>query len=396
MNNKELNNLSIFELRDLARKVGVFNPTVLKKSDLISAICDIQTGKSKPHVAKTKQGRPPKEIGGYDRLVEIFLPSDVLEMPTKEERGFGHKSNDIQFNSTPSDDEEAISVDIMKGYLDELDSGGGLIRPRVTRDIKQQDMIFVSNKNMQYYNLKGGDEVICHAKFIRPDRARILYDVIEINGIPIDEYNADRSNFDDLDFNFDEDKINLNLPYLDNANNDISINYGDDVFCYPKKLDDFRIFMKKFIQENSSRFDNILYLSPLLVPKNEENLKLSQAEVFASNFCDSFENQRRTVFLAYNRAKRLAEMGKNVCFVIDDLYTLFSIDGDFYGDLVMSKTIISLGRRLNKGSITIFCNIPDAHHKYSEGVVLSVFRQIESVSLKLVDGKIDGNNSYRN
>lgn len=396
MNDKELNNLSIFELRDLARKVGVFNPTVLKKSDLISAICDIQTGKSKPHVAKTRQGRPPKEIGGYERLVDIFLPADVLEIPTKDERRFGQKSTDIQLHSTPSDDEEALDVEIMKGYLDELDSVGGLIRPRVTTNVEQQELVFVSNKNMQYFNLKGGDEIICHAKLVRPDRAKILYDVVEINGIPIDKYDADRNNFDDLDFNFDEDKISLSLPYLENSKKDISINYGDDVFCYPNKLDDFRLFMKKFIQENAKSFDSIVYLSPLLVPKNEENLKFTQAEVFASNFCDSYDSQRRTVFLAYNRAKRLAEMGKNVCFVIDDLYTLFSIDGDFYGDLVVSKTVISLGRRLNKGSITIFCNIPDAHHKYSEGVVLSVFRQIESVSLKLVDGKIDGKNSYRN
>ena len=94
MDEKTLDNLSIFELRDLARKVGVFNPTVLKKNELINQIYDIKSGKIKPHISKTKQGRPPKEIGGYDKLVEIFLPNDITELTTKEESIF-NKGNDI-------------------------------------------------------------------------------------------------------------------------------------------------------------------------------------------------------------------------------------------------------------------------------------------------------------
>lgn len=396
MDEKTLDNLSIFELRDLARKVGVFNPTVLKKSDLISQICDVQAGRSKPYVSKTKQGRPPKEIGGYDRLVDIFLPIDALEIQTKEESSFMATKNQIILNSPPSDSDEPIDVEIKKGYLDVLENSCGLIRPRVLRDVEQSDLVYVSIKNMRYYNLRGGDEVVCHANLIRPDRAMILSDVIEINGVPISEYETERNDFDELDFNFDDDKIPLSFPYLDEKSKSININYGDDVFCYPETLTDFKKFISSFIQENRDKFDNVIYLSPLLTRKNEESLKLSSAEIFASDFCDSFNNQRRTVFLANNRAKRLAEIGKNVCLIIDDIYSLFNVDRDLYGDLNITKSLIALGRRLNKGSITIFCNIPDTHNKFSEGMVLSTFRQIESVGLRLVDGKIDIKNSYRN
>lgn len=397
MDEKTLNNLSIFELRDLARKVGVFNPTVLKKSNLISAICDIQSGKALPHVSKTKQGRPPKEIGGYDKLVEIFLPSDALEIPTKEEKSFSSNSDELVLHSDPNVDDEVIDVKIVKGYLDVLENGCGLIRPRTIREIEQQDLVFVSNKNMINYNLKGGDEIVCRANLVRPDRAMVMLDILEINNISIKDYDTNRSDFDNMPINFNNELIKSKLNYLeDKHSNNIVINYGNIVYCYPEKSEDFRKFAISFAQDNAQCFDNIIYLSPILTPKKSESLKATSVEIFATDFCDSFANQRRTVFLAYNRAKRLAEMGKNICFIIDDLYSLLSIDKDFYGDLIVSKSVISLGRRFDNGSVTVFCNIPDTHQKYAEGIVLSTFKVVESVGLKLKDGKVDGANSYVN
>ncbi|MGN1207841.1 MAG: Rho termination factor N-terminal domain-containing protein [Christensenellales bacterium] len=54
--------LNIYELRHVARKVGVRSPSTLKKKEIILQIENISSGKTKPFVKKTNQGRPIKEF----------------------------------------------------------------------------------------------------------------------------------------------------------------------------------------------------------------------------------------------------------------------------------------------------------------------------------------------
>ncbi len=63
MTEEQLDKLSIFQLRELARKMGVDSPTSKRKGELITQILDISNGNSSPHFAKSKQGRPPKDTG---------------------------------------------------------------------------------------------------------------------------------------------------------------------------------------------------------------------------------------------------------------------------------------------------------------------------------------------
>ena len=55
-----LNDLNIYALRELGRRVGVNSPTSKKKDELIKDILSIQNGEKEPVQQKTKQGRPPK------------------------------------------------------------------------------------------------------------------------------------------------------------------------------------------------------------------------------------------------------------------------------------------------------------------------------------------------
>jgi len=54
-----LENMHIYDLRELARNVGVRSPTTLRKADIILAICQIEQGILQPH--KPKVGRKPKK-----------------------------------------------------------------------------------------------------------------------------------------------------------------------------------------------------------------------------------------------------------------------------------------------------------------------------------------------
>ena len=54
--------MSIYELRNVARQVGVLSPTTLKKEELISKVNAILSGEIKPEIPKSRQGRPPKNL----------------------------------------------------------------------------------------------------------------------------------------------------------------------------------------------------------------------------------------------------------------------------------------------------------------------------------------------
>lgn len=53
--------LGIYELRTLAREIGVRDATIHKKMDLVKKIEEIENGTVKPYIRTSKQGRPPKK-----------------------------------------------------------------------------------------------------------------------------------------------------------------------------------------------------------------------------------------------------------------------------------------------------------------------------------------------
>lgn len=82
-----LNNLGIYELRELARQKGVASPTHLKRAEIIQQIMEIEKGKLTPKFNTTKRGRPTKKHNipsdycncpAYISMVSIF---NLLEEP---------------------------------------------------------------------------------------------------------------------------------------------------------------------------------------------------------------------------------------------------------------------------------------------------------------------------
>ena len=395
MEQQDLVNLSIFELRNLARKVGVFNPTVLKKQDLIQAICDVQDGKVKPHVAKTKQGRPPKEIGGYDKLVGIFLPKNILDIKTEEEVNFERRkalAESIGFEDNPTVREGVKGKYVRSGYLEILSNATGLLRSKICKTETAADTTFLTSQIIQKYGLRSGDHILCMADKVDEDRAYVLTDITTINGVPVLEHSLNRLSFDYAPYNLNASLIKFEIEPLKSFSQKIKMFYGDTVFCYPETSDDFYYFVTQLNNEHC--FDNTIYISPSITAKDYEILKNYSCEIFGADFCEYTNIQGRASLLGANRAKRLAEQGKNVCLIINDLVTLVMLDG-YFKDMSVSKTIISQAKNLEQGSITIFCNFPKLPRNYVNELLSLTFPKIETVSIKLNDKKIDVDNSYR-
>ena len=64
---EDLKKLSVFELRKLARSMGVISPTSKKNNELISEILAIHNGEKTPTFSK--MGRPPKDKTAFDKVL---------------------------------------------------------------------------------------------------------------------------------------------------------------------------------------------------------------------------------------------------------------------------------------------------------------------------------------
>ena len=70
-----LQELGIFQLRNLARQVGVKLPTTFKKAELIQKITEIVQGEKEPFFRKDKKGRPTKYPADINLLSSLDFSS---------------------------------------------------------------------------------------------------------------------------------------------------------------------------------------------------------------------------------------------------------------------------------------------------------------------------------
>lgn len=381
MNNFEkLETLSIFELRDLARKVGVYSPTLLRKSELIIQIQDIMTGKKSPFTPKTKQGRPAKNISGYENIVNVFLPDNVNTLQTDEEKTFTNqltKFNDTVFAQESESFEYSTST-VKHGYVELLANKNALIRPNVYNNSRASDLVFVVIQTVENYNLKSGDEIICNARYVSEDKPMILTSVLSINGIPIEKWCKDREDFDQMPHIPTKEHfgINKDLEKMFNISNEFA--YGSNIVLYTN--------------QNSTQYLNVLingidtaspiiFLNPSITGKNIDTIKtMSKVLPFCADFVESFASQQKICFLALNRAKRLAEQGKDVLLVVDDAMTLANLNSESTNEIYVVKSVISAAKNTKNGSITVLTTLSEPNTPL-HSVTYNTITRLQDVSI---------------
>lgn len=381
MNNFEkLESLSIFELRDLARKVGVYSPTLLRKNELIVQIQDIMTGKKSPFTPKTKQGRPAKNISGYENIVNVFLPDNVNSLQTNEEKTFTNqltKFNEMNF-AQESEAFEYSSTTVKHGYVELLANKNALLRPNIFSNNRPSDLVFVVIQTVENYNLKSGDEVICNARYVSEDKPMILTGIISINGIPVEKWSKDREDFDDMPhvptnerFGYDKD-----LEKMFNISKEFS--YGSNIVLYTNQ--NSTQYLNILINELDTT-NPIIFLNPSITGKNIDLIKtMSKALPFCADFVESFSSQQKICFLALNRAKRLAEQGKNVLLVVDDAMTLANLNSESTNEIYVVKSVISAAKNTKNGSITVLTTLSEPNTPL-HSVTYNTISRLQDVSI---------------
>lgn len=345
---EQLNELSIFSLRELARRTGVSSPTSKKKQQLIDDIIAINNGIKKPYIPKTKQGRPPKTFG-YN-VGEIFNTTAQMPMFSKsatlnqEFEGFEH-----------------INAFEASGVVEITTNDVGFLW---INNLQNYDCYFIPASIIEGYHLHSGDMVT--ATISCADSNIIVKNILKINGMDYDKIEENTTNYYAIEHTTEKTKIAFDTKTL----NSVKMNRGENLYVYGVDNNANTEFAINLL--NSCKIDAKIYINVSIVEKNKHILKnIKDAELFVSKITDEIDITKRIVNLAIDRAIRLFEEGKNVLIVVDDALSVASVDNQ---DLTMLKKLMSLTKNSNNASISI-------------AAIMDEYKRINQIE-KLADNKI--------
>ncbi len=349
----ELNQLSIFALRELARQIGVPSPTSKKKDELIQAILDINTGKKKPYIAKTKQGRPPKNYG--------YPFTDVINNNVKPIYSATVLNQATEFRGCMSE--------FISGYLEIVSNNLAYV---CSYEGFECHRVIIPFSLIVEYNLKNGD--FLHVRVINTPTKIEVGEVLNINNCSIKKFNPNRKDYYEYRHEMSED----NISFADEDMSKFDIKFGESVYLYGKNNRENTESIINML--NKCEVDKKLYVNISIAEKNKCLIeKLNGAEMFVANFTDDIDTAKRVVLLAAERAKRLFESGVSVVVAIDDVLSLAGIDTQ---DLPVTKNLLSLAKSApDAGSVSVFAVI-------SSNNGISLFEKLADRRLKVLNREL--------
>lgn len=351
MDIESLNELSIFALRELARRAGVGSPTSKRKEELIKYIIDISEGRAKPTGPKSKQGRPPKNFNynfedfsmSQDSQRELVLQQDRREYSYAD---FTNVAGFVGFiNNVP--------------YL-------------YAQDNLKISYYYILPELWHNFDLRAGDRIVGEVN--SKDNVKVIDKIFSINSCPIVEWSKNRKNFEDIKHQFVDKKLQF-------SNSELDINVGENVFIYGSNNNvNTDVSIKLLNSVDAKR----VYLNVSVTEKNKVMLEsLQNAEQILINLIEENVVKKQMVSICIERLKRLVEMGENVVLIIDDMLSITSIDDE---NLTLTKTLVSLAKSSSRsGSLTTIAIMPT--HKDIDAVEKLADRRfkIEENKIKKVD-----------
>ena len=171
---------SIFELRNIARDIGVYSPTIYKKEELIEKIFQIVNGEVKPYIPKSKQGRPPKSLSNPSRktVMDMILPTEEKTY-TIEESTMPCLSESVREFLEDGNAKSKTNFDV-EGILELTHYGYGFVREN-GKVYSVFSGAYVSSVLIEQYHLKSGDYISGRAKLLEDDKPLVLFEIISIN-----------------------------------------------------------------------------------------------------------------------------------------------------------------------------------------------------------------------
>ena len=341
MTEEQLNKLSIYEIRSLARMAGVASPTSKVKQVLIREIIEINQGVREKHVPKTRQGRPPKNFIGVG-LVNSFMPAQTSIYPDRlkpRRYSLAHNVEPIQ----------AGEIRAFTGYVEILRNNTVIAH---SLGFNAHDAVVIPIDRAEELDLRAGDLVEGELEPSTINTPAVLSDIFTINSCPIRRYSSNRVDYFDVEYQDPSE----NLEYKDNDYSHLDIRRGENVYINGENSMGNSAALVKLI--NSVKNMHKIYINPAITDRGKGILnQLGRVERFVASIVGDTEFTKRVINLGVNRARRILERGDNVVVVVDDIKSIAGIDDE---NMTLIKNLLSLSKMGdNNGSITVLTMMSD-------------------------------------
>jgi len=375
--NKDLQLMTVQELREIAKELGIKGTSKLKKTELIDEIQSksqmsinkngvVLTEKITPKIINTnsedirqnKNSEPEKEQKIQIEEKIISSSEEEIENNIDKEKNLKEMINDSS---------------IAKGVLEIIENNNyGFLRGE--NYLTGPKDIYVSPSQIRRFNLKTGDEVQGRIRTAKEgEKFQALLYVEKING-ENPEKAVGRKRFEKLTPIYPNERLKLETSQLDLSSRlmDIISPIGKGqrgIIVAPPKAGKTTL-LKKIAHSISNNHPEIKLIVLLIDERPEEVTDMQRSitgEVIYSTFDEEPDHHTKVAYMVLERAKRMVEQGQDVVVLLDSLtrlsraYNLIitptgrTLSGGLDpGALIMPKKFFGAARNIEEGgSLTI-------------------------------------------
>lgn len=176
-----IRDLGIFELRGLARQLGVPSPTTKKREELIDSIITAMQSSDTKETQGKRKGRPFKKLSSI---------KDILTVVTEE----GAPYDDLSYQSMLGFAQVSAEFDLNDDYSGEKQQFTGFARVHDKNvsfiDVDKNVWVFLRSDTKFIENIKNGDKILVNGYSTNIKDQYVGVEVCEINGLPSQSYQA--------------------------------------------------------------------------------------------------------------------------------------------------------------------------------------------------------------
>ena len=316
----ELNKMTVFQLREVAREIGVSSPTSKKKEEIIAQYRGIVEGEIQP-TRSTRGRRPVNKPRDLEPAEKNEKTSDDAAKKQRPER-------DLSQPAPQQEENPENELEEKHGVLDIHPDGYGFLRAE-NCEYGNKDT-YVSAKLIKTVGLRAGDKVSGRARRNAENKPPALVAVDEVNGNPPENLRQ-RPNFDNLVPIYPDERLRLELK---TGKSDFAIRCIDLIapigkgqramIVSPPKAGKTTL-LKKIANSISLNYPDVMLFVLLVDERPEEVTDMQRSingEVIYSTFDETPEHHCKSAELLIERAKRNVELGKDVVIIMDSLTRL--------------------------------------------------------------------------
>ena len=345
MATENYNEMTLVNLKEIAKEKGIKNISKLKKSELIEELVKITPNKiEKNGVILTEKIAPKNRNIEASIHIEENVNNEVYVSNSRD-----------RYNVTEEEKEE--KKERLKVMINESNSSKGVLEIqennsfgflRCNNYLTGENDIYVSPSQIRRFNLRTGDEVEGKIREAKDgEKFKALLFVEKVNGESPDKA-IGRKNFENLTPIYPNERLHLET---DNGR-DLSSRLMDfmcpigkgqrGIIVAPPKAGKTTL-LKRIAQNISKNYPDIKLIVLLIDERPEEVTDMKRSingDVIYSTFDEEPQNHAKVSQMVLERAKRMVEQGKDVVILMDSITRL---------SRAYNLTITPTGRTLSGG-----------------------------------------------